>query len=55
MTKYHVDLIAIVDGEISVKMGHDISQATKRSGFADEDPGIRACFDSVEPFVPLPN
>jgi len=52
--KYHVDLHAIVDGEISVKDGHDISHQLK-DRLRDEIPELGHVLIHVEPFVPLPN
>lgn len=52
--KYHVDLHAIVDGEISVKDGHDISHQLK-DRLRDEIPELGHVLIHVEPFVPVSN
>jgi divalent metal cation (Fe/Co/Zn/Cd) transporter len=43
-----------VDGEISVKDGHDISHQLK-DRLRDEIPELGHVLIHVEPFVPLPN
>lgn len=48
--KYHVDLHAIVDGEISVKDGHEISHQLK-DRLRDEIPELGHVLIHVEPFV----
>ena len=52
--KYHVDLHAIVDGEISVKEGHHISHQLK-DRLCEEIPELGNVLIHVEPFVPLSN
>ncbi len=52
--KYHVDLHAIVDGEISVKEGHHISHQLK-DRLREEIPELGNVLIHVEPFVPLSN
>jgi len=52
--KYHVDLHAIVDGEISVKEGHHISHQLK-DRLCKEIPELGNVLIHVEPFVPLSN
>jgi cation diffusion facilitator family transporter len=52
--KYHVDLHAIVDGEISVKEGHHISHQLK-DRLHEEIPELGNVLIHVEPFVPLSN
>lgn len=50
--KYHVDLHAIVDGEISVKEGHDISHLLK-DRLRKEIPELGHVLIHVEPFIPM--
>jgi cation diffusion facilitator family transporter len=52
--KYHVDLHAIVDGDISVKEGHHISHQLK-DRLCEEIPELGNVLIHVEPFVPLSN
>lgn len=52
--KYHVDLHAIVDGDISVKEGHDISHKLK-DRLHEEISELGNILIHVEPFVPLSN
>ncbi len=52
--KYHVDLHAIVDGEISVTEGHHISHQLK-DRLCEEIPELGNVLIHVEPFVPLSN
>lgn len=52
--KYHVDLHAIVDGEISVKERHHISHQLK-DRLREEIPELGNVLIHVEPFVPLSN
>jgi cation diffusion facilitator family transporter len=50
--KYHVDLHAIVDGEISVTEGHHISHQLK-DRLCEEIPELGNVLIHVEPFVPI--
>ncbi|MFT4856934.1 MAG: cation diffusion facilitator family transporter [Algoriphagus sp.] len=50
--KYHVDLHAIVDGNISVKEGHHISHKLK-DRLCEEIPELGNVLIHIEPFVPI--